>query len=212
LIRNSSPQADAVVRDDIVRALAVTEDAKFLRGEGTDKAPKGLRHWAASGNVFNAGAAGAAQVTSDLGELMLKLMNNDVAAGNWGWIFAPRTWKYLTTLLDSNANFIFRAEMVENNTLWGFPFSVTTSVPITLTEGSNSDTSEIYLANFDDIIIGDNLNLSIDVSQDAAYYDGSNVIASFSQDQTVIRAISEHDLAARHQESIAVAKAVRWGA
>lgn len=210
LIRNASPQADAVVRDDVVRSLAVTEDRAFLRADGTNGTPKGLRYWAPAGNIVAAGATSLAQVSSDLGSLMLALMSADVMAGNWAWIIAPRTWKYLTTVQNTNGFYVFRDEMVNQKTLWGFPYRVTTSVPINLTVGSNADCSEITLVNMDDMAIGDNLNLTIDVSQEAAYHDGSSVVAAFSQDQTVIRAIAEHDFVARYAEAIAVLTGVRW--
>ena len=208
LLRTSSPSVDAMVRDDIVQSLANTEDAKFLRGTGTDKAPKGLRYLA--DNVFNAVAASAAGVASDLGIHMQALLDSNTPAGNWRWVFSPRTWRYIYTLVDGSNNSIYRAEMSQG-TLFGFPFSMTTAIPNTLTLGGNDDCSEIYLFNPNDIVIGDNLDLSISASDTAAYYDGSSVQASFSLDQTVIRAISEHDMGARHEEAISVSRGVRWG-
>ncbi|MCR4375689.1 MAG: phage major capsid protein [Acidobacteria bacterium] len=210
LIRQSSPQADAVVRDDIVRSLAVTEDANFLRGDGTNGTPKGLRYWAPAGNLIAAASVSLANVATDLGSAMVNLMNNNVAPGNWTWIFAPRIWKYLYTVQNTNGFYAFRDEL-STGKLWGFPFKVTTSVPITLTVGANADCSEVYLFSPNDMVIGDNLSLSIDVSMDAAYHDGSSVVAAFSQDQTVIRAIAEHDFAARYAEAISVITGVRWG-
>lgn len=210
LIRNSSPQADMVVRDDVVRSLAVTEDAAFIRADGTNGQPKGLRYWAPAGNIVASAGTSLTNMTADLGNAMLALMNANTPAGNWAWIFSPRSWKALTTIQNTNGFYVFRDEMVQAKTLWGFPFRVTTSVPITLTVGANSDCSEVYLANFDDLAIGDNLQLSIDVSQEAAYYDGSGVVAAFSQDQTVIRAIAEHDFVARYADAISVITGVRW--
>lgn len=211
LIRNSSPQADMVVRDDVVRSLAVTEDAAFIRADGTNGQPKGLRYWCPAGNIVATSGTSLAQITADLGNALLALMNANVPSGNWAWIISPRTWKALTTIQNTNGFYVFRDEMVSSKTLWGFPFRVTTSVPVNLTVGANADCTEVYLANFDDLAIGDNLQLSIDVSQDAAYYDGSGVVAAFSQDQTVIRAIAEHDFVARYAEAISVITGVRWG-
>jgi HK97 family phage major capsid protein len=211
LIRNSSPSADSIVRDDIVRSLSVTEDQAFLRGDGQNGQPKGLRQWVPAANVSTSTAtATLATVTTELGNAILALMNNNIPAGNWGWIFSPRTWKHLFTVQNTNGQFVFMPELATGK-LWGFPFKMTTSIPITLTEGANSDTSEVYLVNFDDMVIGDNLNLTIDVSQEAAYHNGSTVVAAFSQDQTVIRAIAEHDFGARDANAIAVIKGVRWG-
>jgi len=210
LVRTSSPSVDALVRDDIVRSLSVTEDTEFLRGTGTGSGPKGLRNWVNASNVVAGQTTSLANVTADLGSAMLKLMEANVPMGGWRWTFAPRIWKYLFTVLDSNGNPAFRPEL-SSGSLFGFPFSMTTTVPITLVKGANSDNSEVYLHNPADLVIGDNLNLSMDVSTEAAYHDGSNLVAAFSQDQTVIRAIAEHDLAARQDKGIAVITDVRWG-
>jgi heptaprenylglyceryl phosphate synthase len=60
------------------------------------------------------------------------------------------------------------------------------------------------------VVIGDALNLQIDVSQEAAYHDGSNVVAAFSLDQTVIRAIIETDMVMRHDAAVTVLSGVKW--
>lgn len=211
LIRYSSPQADAVVRDDLVRGLAVNEDAAFLRGDGTGGSPRGIRNWAASGNVIAASTFSLANVAVDFGAAMLGLMNNNVPPGRWAWIFAPRTWKALTMLQTTTGDFAFRPEM-SAGTLFGFPYAMTTAVPINLTVGSNADCSEVYLVNFDDMAIADSQRLIIDASTEAAYNNGSSVVAAFSLDQTVIRAIAEHDFAARDANAIAVLTNVRYGA
>lgn len=211
LIRNSSPQADALVRDDIVRGLSVTEDAKLLRSQGGDKSPKGLRYLAASGNLIEAQSASLANVATDIGRMMQKLMEANVPDGPWTLIWSPRTWRYLYTLQTTTGDFAFKDEM-DRGMFFGFRFKTTVQVPNTVTVGANADCSEIYLFNPDDQVIGDNLNLSIDVSQEAAYHDGNGVVAAFSKDQTVIRAISEHDFNTRYASSISVATGVRWGA
>jgi hypothetical protein len=59
--------------------------------------------------------------------------------------------------------------------------------------------------------LGDSLRLTIDVSTEAAYHNGSSVVASFSLDQFVVRAIAEHDFVARDPNAIAILTGVRWG-
>ena len=68
--------------------------------------------------------------------------------------------------------------------------------------------SELYLVDFDDMVIGESQNLIIDASTEAAYDDNGTVRAAFSLDQTVIRAIEEHDFAARRAEAIVVITAL----
>jgi hypothetical protein len=157
LLRYSSPQADAIVRDDAVRAIAQREDYAFLRDDGTSGTPKGLKNWIDAANKFSAnGTVSLANVTSDLGKAMQLIMDANItliiqqaATGGVdvrpGWIFSPRQWKYLTTVQTTVGNYAFRDEMLRG-TLWGYPFAVTTNIPITL----NTNKSEVYFADFAD--------------------------------------------------------------
>lgn len=209
LLRYSNPSADTIVRDDVLRAVRVKEDITFIRANGTAFTPMGLRYWAPAANVLACNATiSLANTTEDLGRLLLALMNADVAMITPGWMMAPRTWNYLMTLRDANGNFAFREEM-KGGTLWGFPFRMTTQIPINLAV-TGTDESELYLVDFADVILGEAANLVIDVSTDAAYISGGTLVSAFSKDQTVVRVIEEHDLGVRHVESVALLKDVDW--
>lgn len=208
LMRFNTINADSIVRDDLVSAISLRSDKAFIRDDGTVNAPKGLRYQAVSGNIFSANATvNLANVTSDLGKMLLKLMEADVRMLRPGWLMAPRTFVYLATVRDSNGNFAYRDEMNAGR-LWGYPFGVTTQIPVNL--GGGTDESELYLADFADVMIGEANTLVLDASTEAAYHNGSSVVAAFSLDQTVIRAIVHHDLGVRHRESIAILTAVKW--
>lgn len=208
LIRRASPGTDTMVRDDMVAAIAQRGDLAMIRGDGTQYTPKGLKNWCPTANVIPAnGTVNLSNVTVDLGKLVVALANGNVRMLRPGWLFAPRIWNYLMTVRDTNGNFAFRDEMLKG-TLWGYPFQMTTQIPINLGGGTNE--SEVYLADFADVVIAEATNLLVDVSTEAAYHDGSAVVAAFSQDQTVIRAIIEHDLVLRHDESVAMLSTVLW--
>jgi HK97 family phage major capsid protein len=229
LIRQSSPSADTVVRDDTVRALAQREDKAFIRDNGVDSVPKGLRYWIHSDNVYAANATvNLDNVTSDLGKALQYIMAADIpliiqqnqtptTTGavidvRPGWIFSPRTYKYLSTVRHTNGPYAFRDEMLRG-TLWGFPFRVTSQVLETMT-AADADTggtqTEVYFGCFAHAVIGEALGLMVDASTEAAYYDGSTVQAAFSRDQTVIRVMTEHDFALRHDKAFVRIKSVTW--
>jgi HK97 family phage major capsid protein len=211
LLRYSSPGADAIVRDDVVRAMAQAENTAFLRGDGINGSPRGLLNWVLPGGLINANASQSLQnITSDLGAAIVALMNQNIPMTKPVWIWAPRTWNYLMTIQTSNGVFPFRDELMRG-TFWGWPYGTTTAVPINLSTLSRNLESEIYLSDFADAALGESLNLVVDASQEAAYSDGVNVVAAFSQDQTVIRAIQEHDFVMRRQESVAVLQGVVYG-
>jgi HK97 family phage major capsid protein len=208
LIRFSTPSADTVVRDDLVRAIAQRQDLAFIRDAGTGNAPKGLRYWAPpSTNVLSANPTVNLQnVTDDLGSLVLAMKNQNVRFIKPGWMFSHRTEEFLFNLRDSLGNFAFRPEMLTGK-LRTFPYKATTQIPNNLVDGTQS---EVYLADFADVVIGDVGTIRIDASTEAAYFDGSAVQAAFSLDQTVVRAIVEHDIAMRHDFSVSVLTGVTW--
>lgn len=209
LIRYGSPGADAIVRNDLVMGMARTSDLAFIRGQGTEHSPRGLRSFALeAGNTDNAnGTVNLANVTSDLGKALLRLLNGNIAMTRPAWLMAPRSMVYLMTVRDGNGNFAYRPEM-SGGTLWGYPFYVTTQIPINL--GGNGDESEILLADMGDAIIGEGMSIQLDASGDAAYHDGSAVQAAYSKDQTVVRAIMEVDFIMRHAESVTILQQVKW--
>jgi HK97 family phage major capsid protein len=217
LIRRASANAEAMVRDDLRDALAQRSDLAFIRGDGTSGSPKGLKDWAATANNLNASthapaSVTLANVTTDLGRMLQALADANVPMRNPGWIMEPRTWRYLITVRDGNGNLVFKDEM-DGGTLFGIPFGRTSQIPRNLdaSGSAGNDETEVYLADFADVVIAESESLMIDVSTEAAYHDGSNVVAAFSQDQTVIRAIMEHDLVVRHEESVVLMEQVVWG-
>lgn len=215
LIRRADPGSETMIRDDLVAGLAQTSDLAFIRDDGTANAPKGLRYWAAAANVIDSadhGSPDLADMTTDLGALVLALVGSDVRMLRPGWIMSPRSWNALMTIRDGNGNFAFRDEMLAG-TLWGWPFKFTSQIPENLDDSATAanNESEVYFSDFADVIIAEAMQLELAVSSEAAYHDGSNVVAAFSLDQTVMRAILEHDLVVRHAESVAVLIEVTWG-
>ncbi|MDX1812649.1 MAG: phage major capsid protein, partial [Gammaproteobacteria bacterium] len=93
-------------------------------------------------------------------------------------------------------------------TLWGFPYGSTTQIPSNLGVGANE--SEVYLVDMADAVIGEAADIMLDISTEASYVENSTVKSAFSKDETVVRAISEHDFGMRHDASVSVITAVKW--
>lgn len=212
LLRYSSPGADMIVRNDLVAAMSVKEDSAFIRGNGTDGSPKGLRYWAPGGNIIMANATVNLQnVATDLGKLMQQLMDADIPMVKPSWIMSPRTKNFLMTLLTTTGNFIYKDEMAQG-TLWGYPFGVTTGIPSNLdaTGAATNDESEIYFVDVGQGLIGEAESLMVDASREAAYYDGSSVQSAWSRDETTVRAVAEHDFVMRYDKAVAILNGVDW--
>lgn len=205
LLRYSSPSADTIVRNDIVRAIAQRENQGFLRDLGTESTPKGIRYWAPSANVVNSAGTSLANTVTDLSAAILNFKNANIPEGSWAWMMSPRNEMSLATIQNSNGFYVFRDEMVQRGTLWGFPFATTTQQP------GSSTTGEMFLVNMADAVIGESQGLIVDASTEAAYVDSAgSTVAAFSTDQTVVRAITEHDFGMRRAESVYVIANMSW--
>ena len=212
LLRYASPNAEGMIRQDLVSAMAQRADLAGIRDNGTASTPKGIRFWAPASGVIAAQTGQTLATTiQDLGKLVVQLRANNVRFLNPGWLFAPRIWNFLLTVTNTNGFYVFRDEMLSKGTLWGYPFQITSQIPVNLTDVSAGVAgSEVYLADFADVVICQATQLLVDSSTEAAYVDGSNTNAAFSLDQMVIRTILEHDFVVRHDFSVAVLTGMTW--
>lgn len=207
LIRRASLNVQMMIRDDLIEGVAVKEDQQFLRGTGSTTAPAGLRNLIAVGNVIPANATvNLVNVTNDLGKLRLAVLNANIPMTQCGYIMSPRTMLFLENLRDGNGNKAF-PEIAEGR-LGIYPIGVTTSVPDNLGAGTNQ--SEIYFGDFAQFMIGDTEQIAIAASDVAAYDDGGTIRAAFSNDETVVRVIAEHDTQVRYDTAFAVLTGVTW--
>jgi HK97 family phage major capsid protein len=236
LMRYADPAADAFVRDDLVKVIALREDLAFLTGDGTQDTPKGFLGFA-NANVGSLGgtvgvwsatadstyAVGGNFITSnetvtltttanELAGLVNKLDTANVPDIRRRWFSHPRTFNYLNNLLNSLGVYVYRDEL-SRGTLLGYPFSKSTQIPVNLwdTNGAQKTCTYIFLVEMDDAMILDSMTLELAISREGTYYDSTGTLQSaFQKDQTIVRAIAEHDFQMRHLPSIAVDQGVIW--
>ena len=248
MMRYADPAIDAVVRDDLVRVIALREDLAFLTGDGTQSAPMGFlgfaNDWVVSqggtAGVWSAtadstaavnGAAGAsltgqnggnfitstlayteATVVNELTGLINKLDMANVPDNRRVWFFHPRVYNYLFGLLNSLGLYVFRDEL-SKGTLYGYPFKKTTQMPANIWDptGAYKNGSFIIIAEMTEAMILDSMSLELAVSREGSYIDANGVPQNaFANDQTIIRAIAEHDFQLRHSGAVAVDQFVQW--
>jgi len=236
MMRYADPAADAFVRDDLVKVIALREDLAFLTGDGTAAGPMGFTAfanrfavsgggtagvWSASGNstaavggnfITSNETYNLATVASELGGLVNKLDTANVPDTKRVWFMHPRSFNYLFNVQNSLGVYVYRDELTRG-TLLGYPFKKTTQLPINIhdTSSTNTDCSFVILAEMDEAMILDSMSLELAVSREGTYVDANSVTwSAFQSDQTLIRAIAEHDFQIRHDAAVAVAQFVRW--
>lgn len=208
LLRHTSIGMAALVRDDLVKSMALREDLAFLRGDGTANTPKGLRNWTLVANWLASIANDQASVEAALRKLVSLVEDANVAMVSPGWVMRANTKNFLSSLRNANGFFTFPS-LQTSNLLLGHPVRVTSQIPDNLGAGGNE--AEVYFADFNEVMIGDSLVITVDASQEAAFVDGGgSTISAYQNDLTLMRAISEHDLAPAHDEALAGLNGVSW--
>jgi HK97 family phage major capsid protein len=208
LLRFAGPEADAFVRDDLLLVSALREDLAFLLGDGTSNTPVGILNWMAAGNKFASAGTSLANTQTDLAKAIRKLQEGNVPLmpSNGHWVMAPRTYWGIFNLTSTTGNYIFRDEL-QKGLLMGYPIHVTNQVPIV---GSSTGAitggaaSFLFFVHAPSCLIGDSMNVQVDIFQNGTYYDGSVVVSGISTDETVIRVLREHDFALRHDVGASV--------
>ncbi len=237
LLRYSEPAADAIIRDDLVKVVALREDLAFLIGDGTQNTPRGWLSFANQYAVATGGSAGTwltsgnstlavggnfitsnetytqATVANELAGAVNRLDVALVPDNRRVWFCHPRIYNYLFNLLNSLGLYVYREEM-QTGKLLGYPIAKrTTQIPANYTDATSAITtgSLIFLAEMTETMIFDAMSMELMVSREGTYTDANAVTQSLVQnDQFLIRAIVEHDFQMRHPGAVAVIQNVAW--
>lgn len=204
--------ADEIIRNDMAEQMAEKEDITFLRSNGANSEPRGVLHQVLGDNKFNAGTASVVQATSDLSKMIRLVKDQKVrfTTETGVWHFSPRTEFYLRYVLSSSQDTNPFGKEMANGRLLGYKYFVNTAIPDNLGSG---DKSEIYFFVNNKVVIYETGSMQVDVSGDASYFDGSNLVSCFARNETAIRAISRHDLVLHERGAeAAVLEDVDWGA
>lgn len=236
MMRYADPAVDAFVRDDLVKVLALREDLAFLLGDGTQAGPTGYTAFANRFALASGGSVGVwsstgnstaavggnfitsnetytlATVAQELGGLVNKIDTANVPDMHRVWFMHPRSFNYLYNVQNSLGVYVYREEL-SKGTLLGYPVKKSTQLPINIRDATSAQTdcSFVILAEMTETMILDSMSLELAVSREGMYVDsGGATISAFQNDQTLIRAIAEHDFQIRHDAAVAIAQFVRW--
>ena len=153
-----------------------------------------------------------ATVASELGGAVNRLDQANVPEDRRVWFWNPRIKNYLYNVQNSLGVYVYRDEM-EKGKLLSYPFRNTTQIGANYYDanGAHTDCSFIFLAEMSEAMILDSMSLELAVSREGSYVDSTGATQSaFQNDQTLIRAIAEHDFQVRHDQAVAVIQNVRY--
>ncbi|MDE1914736.1 MAG: phage major capsid protein [Sphingomonadales bacterium] len=174
---------------------------------GTDPANSTGGNFITSNETYTLATAAA-----ELGGAVNRLDAANVPDDKRVWFMNPRSYNYLYNVQNSLGLYVYRDELMTGKLL-GYPVRKTTQIPTNYHDASstNNDCSFVFLVEMDEAMILDSMSLELAVSREGMYVDaGGTTRSAFQSDQTIIRAITEHDFQMRHDQSIAVIQFVRW--
>lgn len=203
LIRMSNPGAEGLVRADIAMALALAIDYAALKGSGSANQPRGVAN---TSSILTSvvGADGGTVDFTHLSNMEGTLEDANALRGNLAYIMHPKVKRKIKQMRvpqysgDTGGNFVMLPMTDQQlKDRLGYNFVCTTQIPTDLTKGAGSALSEVYFANWRELIIAQWAGLQIETSNVA----GDSTGGAFSSNQTWIRAIQEVDIGLRHVES-----------
>ncbi|MBZ4023256.1 phage major capsid protein [Rhodobacter sp. TJ_12] len=209
LLSYSSIQMGVLVRDDLLKVMGAREDLAFLRGDGTNDTPTGMRNFIPGGHwIGSVAGTDVLVIDQKLRKLVSLVEDANILMVAPGWVMRPGAKNFLAALKDANGNKMYPS-IDDKEELMGFPIYTTTQLPNNL--GTNSDETEVMFADFSYLMIGESGVLRIAQSTEAAYLDaGGQMQSAFANDQTLMRAIAEHDFAPEHDVALAGLQGVGW--
>lgn len=203
LLRFASPAAEALMRDDMTKSLALGLDLACLEGTGTDKSPQGLINKAAINRINSStqGANGDTIIGQDLYRFIAAVEESN--AEFEGFVMRPKTlYKYYqlrsaaVSAGDNAGPFLFNlireaGDGVAVPLLAGYPVTKSTQVSQARIKGSATDLTYVVGGMWSDMLIG--MFGAIEFATTAV---GDT---AFQYDQTWIRGILSADMAVRHE-------------
>lgn len=218
LFRYASVSAEAFLRQDMMKVLGLAMDKAFLEGAGSSTSPKGLINYAGINQYTSLGTpadgnSGFPFQPEDVYK-MIATVEEQNAKFNC-WVMRPLMWTYIqnrradaVTSGDGKGAYLFNwmRDMAYNPqvdrdtkpTLSGYTVHKSTQVSATRTRGSGTTNNTYILAgDFQDYIVAlsPTIEFATTIMGDTA----------FTNDQTWIRAILNHDGMPRHEESFILA-------
>lgn len=215
LLRRAGQNAEQIMRDNMLQAMANAEDIALLEGEGTQYTPKGMLNWAAT--TFDATQAGASATLDELGNDLRIAISNltdaNVPLTNARWFESMRSRNYQAfSIRTTTGDYVFRGELTAAApTLLGQRVHFTNNIPNNLGAGSNE--SRVYLANMNGAWLAEEGGLRIRASNEASFTDkDGNMVSAFDLGLMVVIIERDEDFAMAHDEDVTVIEAVKWGA
>jgi HK97 family phage major capsid protein len=154
LFQDMVPGAGSIIENALTETAALELDRVALRGSGTSPEPRGVRNQSGV-TIQSLGANGATptRYTEVMTAITTLLGANRQPSG---WMVAPRTSQFYAGLADTTNQPLNPPQPVGELSRF-----VTAQVPTNITQGTSTDTSEIYVGDWRDLLVGIRLGIQL---------------------------------------------------
>ncbi len=208
LIRFASPAAEALMRDDMTKSLALGLDLAGLEGLGGDNRPLGIIQRSNINRIDSStqSANGDTIVGQDIYR-MIAIVEESNVENFEGFIMRPKTlFKYFqlrwdaVSQGDASGGFLFNlireAGDGQKPMLAGYPVTKSTQVSQVRSKGSASNLTYILAGQFSEVLIGMFGAIEFSATQQGD--------TPFRNDQTWVKGILSADVAVRHEAAFSL--------
>jgi HK97 family phage major capsid protein/HK97 family phage prohead protease len=166
LLRDSSPNAEAIIRDDIAKSVATKLDTDFLdpqKGLESGVSPASISNGV---TAINSSGRDADSVRADLVSVMATYVAANNSPSSGVWVMSAITALQLSLLTNALGQPEFPGMMMSGGRLQGLP--VITSEYVAYTFDSPTEGRDVFLVNANDIYFGDEGGIDVRMSTEAS--------------------------------------------
>jgi HK97 family phage major capsid protein len=163
LVRFSNPAAEALVRDDMARAITLFTDQQFIDPSITavsNVSPASITNGITE-NTYS--GTTIAQITADVATLWKVLLTGNIAPTAPVFVMNPRTALYLSLVRTTQDIIAFPGLSMMGGTFFGIPVVTSNAVPI-----ESDGTTSIVFMDAANIFLADDGGITLDVSMEAS--------------------------------------------
>jgi HK97 family phage major capsid protein len=166
LLRDSSPSAETILRDQLAAALRARMDIDFI--DPTKAASAGVSPASITNGVVALDSSGidADAVRQDVRNLFNAFIAANNAPTNGVWIMNATTALTLSLMVNALGQSEFTGINMNGGTFFGLPVITSEFVPVEHT--SPTDSNYVILVNASDIYFADDGGVNVDMSQEAS--------------------------------------------
>lgn len=160
MLQQSTPDIEAIVRQDLALQLALAIDLAAINGSGSGGVPRGILQTAGIGSVAM-GTNGAAITIDALIDLEERVATANADVGALGYLTTPRLVAALKKLKATSGEYLWSQSMTAaavsgvSGAINGYQVGKSNQVPANLTKGTGTNLHAVIFGDFSQLMIGE---------------------------------------------------------